>query len=277
VSLLLFLSVFLFQRVSTCATCDGAFFKDQQVVVVGGGDAAMEEAVFLTKFASKVTLVHRRDTFEKASKTMVERAMAHPKIEFKSNRTVKRWVAEKPETDGNSFLGMAAAPSLVGVVLEDTWATTEEGEKREERVDCTGAFIAIGHRPMTDLVRLCVFELHLLKLHMSAMPLRQLSFATTPLLRTSSSSSLFSLSSSSSSLQFRGKKNDEGGEKGEEDILTLDSDGYIVHSIHTMTSVPGVFAAGDVVDRRYRQAITAAGMGCQAAMDAEKWIAEKEA
>jgi len=178
----------LFQSVSTCATCDGAFFKDQQVVVVGGGDAAMEEAVFLTKFCSKVTLVHRKGTFEKASRTMVERALAHPKIEFKTNRTVKRWVAEKPETDGNdSFLGMAAAPSLVGVVLQDTSVTTEEGDKGEERVDCTGAFIAIGHRPMTDLVRLYIFTLpfeNCTSLPVHARPLRQL--ATLPLLHSSS-------------------------------------------------------------------------------------------
>jgi len=212
--------------VSTCATCDGAFYKNQEVVVVGGGDAAMEEAVFLTRFASKVTLVHRKDTFEKASKTMEERARAHPKIEFKTNRRVKRWVAEDkdaaPSAGGNGdddFFGAAAAsPSLTGVILEDT----RDGVS-EERVNCTGAFIAIGHRPMTDLFR-----------------------------------------------------HSDGSSSSSSSNLALDSEGYIVHSQHTMTSVPGVFAAGDVVDKRYRQAITAAGMGCQAAMDAERWVAERE-
>ena len=177
--------------ISTCATCDGAFFREQEVIVVGGGDSAMEEATFLTRFASKVTIVHRRDVF-KASKVMYERAVNHPKIEIKNHRRVKSWLSNDE--------------GLSGAVLEDP----RDGS--EEEISCTGAFIAIGHKPMTGFLL------------------------------------------------------------GEVD---MDDSGYILHSDHTMTSVPGVFAAGDVVDTRYRQAITAAGMGCQAAMDAEKWLEDQ--
>ena len=177
--------------ISTCATCDGAFFREQEVLVIGGGDSAMEEATFLTRFASKVTLLHRRDVF-KASKVMYERALNNPKIEIKTFRVVKSWLSDET--------------GLSGAILEDP----RDGSTEE--ISCTGAFIAIGHKPITNFL--------------------------------------------------------------EEQVETDDS-GYILAKMHTMTSVDGVFAAGDVVDTRYRQAITAAGMGCQAAMDAEKWLEEQ--
>ncbi|MDP6328913.1 MAG: thioredoxin-disulfide reductase [Candidatus Thalassarchaeaceae archaeon] len=177
--------------ISTCATCDGAFFREQEVLVIGGGDSAMEEATFLTRFASKVTLLHRRDVF-KASKVMYERALNNPKIEIKTFRTVKRWLSDET--------------GLSGAILEDP----RDGSIEE--ISCTGAFIAIGHKPITNFL--------------------------------------------------------------EEQVETDDS-GYILAKTHTMTSVEGIFAAGDVVDTRYRQAITAAGMGCQAAIDAEKWLEEQ--
>ena len=176
--------------ISTCATCDGAFFRDEEVMVIGGGDSACEEATFLTRFASKVTLVHRRDVF-RASTIMYERAAKHPKIEIKTFRQVKEWLSDEK--------------GLTGAVLEDP----RDGSTEEIAV--TGAFIAIGHTPITEFL---------------------------------------------------------GGQ------VATDDEGYIVHHEHTMTNVPGVFAAGDVVDTRYKQAITAAGMGCQAAMDAEKWLEE---
>ena len=174
--------------ISTCATCDGAFFKGDEVIVVGGGDSAMEEATFLTRFASKVTIIHRRDVF-RASKVMLERAKNHPKIELRAHRQVKEWLSDDK--------------GLTGAVLEDP----RDGSLEE--IECTGAFIAIGHRPITEFL---------------------------------------------------------GGQ------VDTDEEGYIIHSEHTMTSIPGIFAAGDVVDTRYRQAITAAGMGCQAAIDAERWL-----
>ncbi|MEC8874327.1 MAG: thioredoxin-disulfide reductase [Candidatus Thermoplasmatota archaeon] len=174
--------------ISTCATCDGAFFRDDEVIVVGGGDSAMEEATFLTRFASKVTIIHRRDVF-RSSKVMYERAANNPKIEIRTFRQVKLWLSDEK--------------GLTGAILEDP----RDGS--EEEIACTGAFIAIGHKPLTSFLDSQV-ETHY--------------------------------------------------------------EGYIVHFDNTMTSVPGVFAAGDVVDKRYRQAITAAGMGCQAAMDAEKWL-----
>ncbi len=174
--------------ISTCATCDGAFFRDEEIIVVGGGDSAMEEATFLTRFASKVTIIHRRDVF-RASKVMFERADSHPKIEIKDFRQVKEWLA-----DDNG---------LTGALLEDP----RDGSTEE--ISCTGAFIAIGHKPITGFL---------------------------------------------------------------DSQLETDSEGYLLHKENTMTSVPGVFAAGDVVDKRYRQAITAAGMGCQAAIDAERWL-----
>ena len=174
--------------ISTCARCDGAFFKDEEVIVVGGGDSAMEEATFLTRFANKVTIVHRRDVF-RASKVMYERAVNHEKIEIKTFKNVSSWLSDEN--------------GLTGAVLEDS----RDGSK--ENIDCTGAFIAIGHKPITKFL---------------------------------------------------------------EGQLETDSSGYILHKENTMTSKDGVFAAGDVVDTRYRQAITAAGMGCQAAIDAEKWL-----
>ncbi|MFL2956973.1 MAG: thioredoxin-disulfide reductase [Marine Group II euryarchaeote MED-G36] len=177
--------------ISTCATCDGAFFRDEEIIVIGGGDSAMEEATFLTRFASKVTIIHRRDVF-RSSKVMYERAANHPKIEIKTFRSVKKWLS-----DDNG---------LTGAVLEDP----RDGSIEE--ISCTGAFIAIGHKPITGFL---------------------------------------------------------------ESQVETDDTGYIIHKEHTMTSVPGVFAAGDVVDTRYRQAITAAGMGCQAAMDVEKWLEEQ--
>ena len=177
--------------ISTCATCDGAFFRDEEVLVIGGGDSACEEATFLTRFASKVTLVHRRDVF-RASTIMYERAANNDKIEIKTFRQVKEWLSDEN--------------GLTGAVLEDPRdGTTEE-------IAASGAFIAIGHKPITGFL---------------------------------------------------------------EGQIETDDNGYIIHKQHTMTSVEGVFAAGDVVDTRYKQAITAAGMGCQAAMDAEKWLEDK--
>jgi len=173
--------------VSTCATCDGFFFKDQHLLIVGGGDSAMEEAIFLTKFAAKVTVVHRRDTL-RASKIMQERAMANEKIDF-------IWDSVISEIFGNGKVAGARLKNL---------KTGEESE-----VEAGGVFVAIGHTPNTQL--------------------------------------------------FEGQ-------------LEL-SGGYIVNEADsTQTSVPGVFAAGDVVDFRYRQAITAAGMGCMAAIDAERYL-----
>ncbi len=176
--------------ISTCATCDGAFFRDEEVLVIGGGDSACEEATFLTRFASKVTLIHRRDVF-RASNIMYERAANNEKIEIKTFRQVKEWLS-----DDNG---------LTGAILEDP----RDGSTEE--IAASGAFIAIGHKPITGFL---------------------------------------------------------------ESQVETDENGYIIHKQHTMTSVDGVFAAGDVVDTRYKQAITAAGMGCQAAMDAEKWLEE---
>jgi thioredoxin reductase (NADPH) len=175
--------------VSWCATCDGFFFRDQDIAVVGGGDTALEEATFLSRFARTVTVVHRRDTL-RASKAMQERAFADPKISF-------AWDSAVEAIHGD--------PKLTGLTLRDT--TT--GEQRELPV--TGLFIAIGHDPRTDL--------------------------------------------------FKGQ-------------LDLDAEGYLkVDAPSTRTNIPGVFAAGDVVDHTYRQAITAAGTGCAAALDAEKYLA----
>jgi len=176
--------------ISTCATCEGAFFREQEIMVVGGGDSAMEEATFLTRFASKVTVVHRREVF-RASKVMLDRAQKHPKIEIKTNRQVKSWLSDES--------------GLTGAVLEDP----RDGSSEELAV--TGAFIAIGHKPITAFL---------------------------------------------------------------DGQVETDDEGYILHHQDTMTNVPGIFAAGDVVDKRYRQAITAAGQGCQAAIDAERWIEE---
>jgi len=175
--------------VSWCATCDGFFFRDQVIAVVGGGDSAMEEANFLTKFASKVVLIHRRDSF-RASKIMVDRASANPKIEFLFNHEVIDVLGEE---------------KVVGLKLKNT-VSGEESVK-----DFTGLFVAIGHLPRSELV------------------------------------------------------------VGQ---VELNSDGYVqVDGRSTKTKIPGVFACGDLVDFTYRQAITAAGSGCQAALDAERFLA----
>ena len=178
--------------VSACAVCDGAlpFFRNKRLAVVGGGDSAMEEATYLSKFASEVVMIHRRDSF-RASKVMVERALAHPKIRVEWNTRVA------------DVLG---ADEITGLVLEDT--TT--GARRELEVG--GLFVAIGHTPNTDFL---------------------------------------------------------------EGQLELHANGYVKVSEpwRTVTSVPGVFAAGDVMDSYYRQAITAAGTGCMAALEAERWLA----
>ncbi|HEX2179261.1 MAG TPA: thioredoxin-disulfide reductase [Actinomycetota bacterium] len=185
--------------VSTCATCDGAFFRDQELAVAGGGDSAIEEANFLTRFASKVNLIHRRDSL-RASKIMQDRAMANPKIDFHWNSVIDDVLGEQ---------------SVTGVKLKDT----QTGDSRE--LPLKGVFVAIGHTPNTSLFK---------------------------------------------------------------DKLELDDAGYLVvgdklssdwspgSPYATRTSVEGVFGAGDVVDHTYRQAVTAAGMGCQAAIDAERWL-----
>ena len=177
--------------VSACATCDGFFFKDKKVLVVGGGDSAMEEATFLTKFASSVLIVHRRDEL-RASKIMQERALKNSKIDFLWNSTIENMLGN-PENIG-----------LTGVTLKNT----QTGDISE--MDCDGVFLAIGHIPNSDL--------------------------------------------------FRG-------------LLNLDEKGYIITQPNsTSTSVEGVFASGDIQDAVYRQAVTAAGSGCMAALDAEHFI-----
>jgi thioredoxin reductase (NADPH) len=178
--------------VSWCATCDGFFFRDQDIAVVGGGDSALEEATFLTRFAKSVTLVHRRDAL-RASKIMQERALANEKLHFAWNSTVEDVLGD---------------PKVSGLVLKDTLT----GETRELPV--TGLFVAIGHDPRSELVR------------------------------------------------------------GQ---VELDAEGYVlVQGRTTATNIPGVFACGDLVDHTYRQAITAAGSGCAAALDAERFLAASE-
>ena len=179
--------------VSACATCDGFFFQDKKVLVVGGGDSAMEEATFLTKFASEVVLIHRRDEF-RASKIMIDRAMANPKISVEYNSNVDDIIGTK-ET------------GVTAVRLKDTIS----GAKRD--VVCDGIFMAIGHKPNTKL--------------------------------------------------FNGS-------------IDLDNAGYIItNSDTTYTNLEGVFACGDVQDHVYRQAVTAAGTGCMAAIDAERWLEQE--
>jgi thioredoxin reductase (NADPH) len=173
---------------STCATCDGFFFRGQHIAVVGGGDSAMEEAIFLTRFAEKVTVVHRRDAL-RASKIMQERAFANPKIEFLWDSVV---------------VDLAGTDRLEGAVIADV----KTGEST--MLPVTGLFVAIGHRPNTDL--------------------------------------------------FAG-------------VLDMDENGYLITAAgSTATNVEGVFASGDVQDHTYRQAVTAAGSGCMAAIDAERWL-----
>ena len=177
--------------VSYCATCDGAFFKNQEIIVVGGGDSAMEEATFLTKFASTVHIVHRRDEF-RASKIMQERALANEKIKVHFNYTVENIQGDQ---------------KFQKVILKNV--------KNDESVtlEAAGLFVAIGHEPNSKIL---------------------------------------------------------------EGQIELDTNGYVVLKNNTETSVPGVFCAGDVHDHRYRQAVTAAGFGCMAAIDADKYLAERK-
>ena len=183
---------YLGRGVSSCATCDGFFFRDKPIVVVGGGDSAMEEATFLTKFGSSVTIVHRREEF-RASKIMLERARENEKITFVLNTAVDEVVAGEN-----------------GSVEKLKLRNTETGETSE--LETSAMFVAIGHDPRSELVR---------------------------------------------------------------DQVEVDSDGYVLTGQTTAASLPGVFACGDLVDHRYRQAITAAGSGCAASIDAERWLAEQ--
>lgn len=178
--------------VSTCATCDGAFFRNQEVIVVGGGDTAMEDATFITKFASKVYIVHRRDTL-RASKIMQERAQKNPKISFIWDSTVEKIHDVDKKT-------------VTGVTLRNL-----KTNQRTE-MNCSGVFVAIGHQPNTEI--------------------------------------------------FKGQ-------------IDVDEVGYIKLRHRTFTNIDGVFAAGDVVDHYYRQAVTAAGMGCMAAIDVERYLEAK--
>jgi len=179
--------------VSSCATCDGFFFRDQDIAVIGGGDSAMEEATFLTRFARSVTLVHRREEF-RASKIMLDRARNNDKIRFITNHAV---VAVEGDT------------TVTGLRVRDT------ATGAETTLDVTGVFVAIGHEPRSALVR---------------------------------------------------------------DAIEVDAEGYVlVQGRTTSTSLDGVFATGDLVDHTYRQAVTAAGSGCAAAIDAERWLAKHEA
>ena len=176
--------------VSACATCDGFFYKDKKVVVVGGGDSAMEEATFLTKFASEVTIIHRRDEF-RASKIMVERALKNPKISIRYNSVVKDIIGTKDS-------------GVESIEIEDTES------KKSNIFNCDGVFMAIGHVPNTTIFK---------------------------------------------------------------DSLNLDENGYIkTMPDSSRTNISGVFACGDVQDSIYKQAVTAAGSGCMAALDAEKWL-----
>ncbi|MFN8099688.1 MAG: thioredoxin-disulfide reductase [Dermatophilaceae bacterium] len=177
--------------VSWCATCDGFFFKDQDIAVVGGGDSAVEEATFLTRFARSVTMIHRRDAL-RASAIMADRALADPKIRFAWNTTV---------------VAIHGDAKLTGVTLRNTVTG------QESQLPVTGLFVAIGHDPRNELVT---------------------------------------------------------------GVVDVDDEGYVlVEGRTTLTNLPGVFAAGDLVDHRYRQAITAAGSGCAAALDAEKYLAQR--
>ena len=184
--------------VSACATCDGFFYKNLKVLVVGGGDTAMEEATYLTNFASEVVIVHRREGF-RASQIMLDRAKKNPKISFALNRTIKEVLGTVDEKGHKK---------VTGALLENT----QDGSTEEITAD--GIFIAIGHKPNTDLFK---------------------------------------------------------------DQLDMDETGYLdVKPGSTYTNIEGVFAAGDVADKTYRQAVTAAGTGCMAALDAQRWLEEKE-
>ena len=178
--------------VSACATCDGFFFREKAIAVVGGGDTAMEEALFLTRYASQVHLLHRRDSF-RASKIMQQRVQSNPKITIHYNSEVMDVLGEN---------------AVEGLTLRDTQTGATS------TLPVQGFFVAIGHQPNTEL--------------------------------------------------FKG-------------ILEMDAVGYLKPATHTMTSIPGVFLAGDVADARYRQAVTAAGEGCRAAIDAERWLETQHA
>tara|TARA_B100001248_G_C27375536_1_gene454065 strand:+ start:413 stop:1345 length:933 start_codon:yes stop_codon:yes gene_type:complete len=182
--------------VTTCATCDGAFYRDMDVVVVGGGDSACEEALFLTRFCSSVTILHRRDKF-RASQIMAQRAVDHPKINVQWNT--------KPEKINPDEDGKVKSISILNL----------DNEERSQ-IECKGVFIAIGHVPNTEFLN---------------------------------------------------------------DVLPRDENGYLIPKTNSsvLTSIPGVYVAGDCADHVYRQAITAAGMGCQAAIEAERWLAKKSA
>lgn len=184
---------FMGRGLSACATCDGFFFRDQEIAVVGGGDTALEEAIYLTNFGSKVTLIHRRDEF-RGSKIMQERAINHEKIDIAWNSVIDHYI---PDENGN----------LKGLMLKDT----VDGSTRELPV--TGCFIAIGHVPNTQFL---------------------------------------------------------------EGVLDMDEEGYLITQPNrTATNIEGVFAAGDVQDHYYRQAVTSAGTGCGAAIECERWLGEK--
>lgn len=183
--------------VSACATCDGFFYRGKEVIVVGGGNTAVEEALFLTNFASKVTVVHRRDSF-RAEKILQDRLFKHPKVEILWNTVLEEVIGEENP-----------APGVTGARLKNV----ETGE--EETRDVHGVFIAIGHAPQTEL--------------------------------------------------FKGK-------------IDMKANGYLITEAGTTkTNIPGVYAAGDVTDETYRQAVTAAGMGCMAALEAEHWLEEQVA
>lgn len=177
--------------VSACATCDGFFFKNKNVVVVGGGDTALEEANFLTRFASRITIIHRRDAF-KASRIMQQRTFANQKIRIVWNSAVKEILGES---------------KVEGIKIQNT----QDGSL--STIECDGVFVAIGHRPNTEIFL---------------------------------------------------------------DVLEIDEKGYIVRKDKTMTSFEGVFVAGDVHDHEYRQAVTAAGYGCEAAIDCTRWLERQE-
>jgi thioredoxin reductase (NADPH) len=181
--------------VSACATCDGFFYKDKEVVVVGGGNAAVEEALFLTKFASKVTLVHRRGSL-RAEKLLQQKILSHPKIKIIWNNAIKE------------VLGTENPKGVTGVLLENT------KDKSITKIDTHGLFVAIGHDPATKIFI---------------------------------------------------------------DQITMDKEGYILTKADsTKTNIEGIFAAGDVKDKTYRQAVTAAGMGCMAALEAEKFLSKND-
>lgn len=202
----------LFGRgVSSCATCDGAFFRDKVVCVIGGGDSAMEEALFLTRFAKNVKLLHRRDSF-RASKIMRDRTLAHERITVHWNTEVSRVLGE------NEVKGVEVVVHPQGNPLQRLRAG--EAGVETKTLDCDGVFLGIGHIPNAEFLR---------------------------------------------------------------GVIDLDEEGYIIAvpgkstSQDVQTKIPGLFACGDVVDKRYRQAVTAAGMGCKAAMEAEHYLAERQA